>query len=225
MAKEKTVRRSSVKKEKAPVNSRLPILSIILFSILVLLGLLVVRNRIAEKEYQMMKQHIEEETSNNLDTENDGVYYDYTYGFMFTYPKETFIVQRYPKNPGQMFWYVSESDSQSAFPEGEWLSLHVNEGERVNDFNTMYNEPVGKKNKEFSTIKLQEFDLDLGRGMLYTFDKTNSIKTSVPAYQYHAAWEIEGNTVWLTLNMEKPDTGEKFEKIFRDIATSFIFTN
>lgn len=167
-----------------------------------------------------------------IDTENDGIYTDLKYGFTFNYPREIFVSQRQPRtiteHASQMFWYSSERDSNSAFPEKPWIDLRVNHvtmsKERlVTDFNKIYNQSIGKLSSETGATKLRELSINEGKGMVFKIEKKED--ADVVPYTYLAAWLRGEDTIWLGLNINDSTTYSNYEKIFNSIVVSFTFTD
>jgi hypothetical protein len=233
MAKKKLVKKAASRKAaKSSENKYLPTLLIVLVSILILMGLLMWRNKMrAEKYGEMQKQATNETQHYQLDTDNDGVYTDAKYGVKFEYPKEIFKYQmdHYTKDNYSSISWDTLPDGTSylgGIDEGSYMGFFVNE--IPINFDLLYSSSIGRQNavgeiSEHRTKKIRNIALNGGIGMVYeVYPEIDEASESTP---YYAAWKKGNNTFWLVVSTNDKLKAVQYKKIFDSIVSSFKFTN
>jgi hypothetical protein len=227
-------------RKKVSQKSYLPTLLIVFVSVLIVLGLLNARNkRVEMQRIQIQKQMAAQKLIEYpLDTENDGVYTDYKYGFTFKYPKDVFKYQmeRYAKDNSdyaEISWDKLEDGSSyiGGIKEGAYIRFRVNSDpiskeDKQRDFEHIYSSPVGVVNSktptmEYETKKIRNLSIKGVQGMIYD----DLVDYSYGNIHYFAAWKKDDNTFWLTVSTNNKDESAKYKKMFEDIVSSFKFIN
>jgi hypothetical protein len=228
MAKKKTGKKANLRTLKPSENKYLPMLLIILVSILILMGLLMWRNRMRAEKYEMVQKQISQSSeptqSYQVDTVNDGVYTNSQYGFTFKYPKDTFKYQVPATN------HVNEDGwfKQEWFPtmKSDDLYLYTEIGK---SYDNKYRYPEAKKlildqsvgDRDVDYIhRLKPLNNTIPNGVFYYWEIDMSTELKRIIYIYSVSWEKEGTVITVSLGSPNKKLLESKYNIFRDVANS-----
>lgn len=167
-----------------------------------------------------------------VDTENDGVYTNYQYGFKFKYPNKFFVKQT--NSLVNIGWY-NQADAETPFDlreNGIWMSLSIaspinnrsNFDGLTNNFDSIFSMKVGDTT-QYGVTKLRSVK---GRNykQIIFFSKTPESKTSEHSVSYVSEWIVD-NKNYLSLYFSAGENKEgllrKYKITFDQIVNSFEF--
>jgi hypothetical protein len=232
MAQKKSVKRTSSKKVvRAPKKSYLPTLLIVFVSVLIVLGLLKVRNKRTEMQSLQIQEQMEAQQliEYPMDTENDGVYTNSQFGFKFKYPEEILKYQAPVTNYLNSDGWLKQEWSPDKYSETYGLYLEI--GESYDNKYTYeeakklsIDESIGDRDVDY-IHRLKPLNNTIPNGIFYYWELDTSTELKRIFYTYSVSW-TKGNTViTVGLGSSNKKLLESKYNIFKDVVNSTELLN
>jgi hypothetical protein len=228
MAKKKSVKKVNQRTAKPSENKYLPMLLIVLVSVLVVMGLLMWRNKMRAEKYEMMQkqvsQNLKPTQSYQLDTNNDGVYTNSQYKVKFSYPNKIFTNQtKYVDYLNTSGWAQQEWTGKSlvlGFTVGNKGSASP-EYSHENLLNMKDDQTIGKQGLNYIQ-KLKNSNTVIPGSVLYYNELDNSTEVKSISYSYFFSWKdpSNGNSYSISLWSDNKKTLDDNRSLFIKIINS-----
>jgi hypothetical protein len=200
---------------------------IVITSILLVLGLLILKKKLASHEITSQPEQQTEITQTPeypVDTENDGVYTNSQFGFKFQYPDETFVYQTPPSKSFNSYGWLK----QEWFPDkhlGDYF-LYLEIGKSYDNMYTneeakklSIDQSIGDRNVDY-IHRLKPINNTIPNGIFYYWELDRSTELKRIVYTYSVSWEKDGTAITISLGSPNKKILESKYSIFKDIVNS-----